>query len=339
MVLIRKKVRIMNIINQNDNLYTFKNVPTKDELIRHYITTMYARTSKMFKYGNLPKTIKKRDLEYLIQRVGFGCACKVNGEVYVLNSGLSGILNEQYLPTKMIVSNPYLNFFKTLDIGKDCVWFKNDSMSQGINILNEKYASAIAECDISLRYSSINARILTLVEASNDNTKVSAERVIEDIYEGKKLGVIASPAMLDTLKTYPYNGSTDSFIKSLLELRQYLVANWFIELGINANYNMKRESLSKNEVDVNEGTLLPLIEDMLECRKQACEEINSMFGTNITVEFDSAWYNIMKEFNLELTGMEKEVELTESEIKANEMDKNESNTDTNISNDSTKNDD
>ena len=120
-------------------------------------------------------------------------------------------------------------------------------------------------------------------------------------------------SFLDSLKTYPYGATTNNYIKDLIELRQYIYANWYIELGINANYNMKRESLSKNEVAVNEDALTPLIDSMLNCRKKAIEEINTLFNQNIEVELNSSWWKIDKEIDLEIKGQEAEIEATEKE--------------------------
>ena len=81
-------------------------------------------------------------------------------------------------------------------------------------------------------------------------------------------------------------------IKDLIELRQFIKSSWYMELGIQSNYNMKRESLNSSETTMDESVLLPLIDDMLECRKLGVEQINKMFGTNITVELDSSWKEV-----------------------------------------------
>lgn len=292
--------------------------PTKQELVRMYLTLMFARTNQMFKYENLPPSIKKRDLEVLIQTNGVGIGCKVNGKLYVLQGNLGGVANEQQLPTEAIVSNAYLRFDANLKIGKDCVVFKNDSMYEGLMMLNRKYATLLAETDISLKYAACNSRILNLMSADTDNVKKSAEKIIKSIWEGDEPGIITTTSMIDSFHTYPYSGSTNSYIKSLQEMHQYIKANWYIDLGINANYNMKRESLSQNEVAVNEDTLLPFCDDMLECRKIACEEFNKMFGTNISVDFSSSWKKIMEEIKLEIKAKKNEAEGEQNENKGNE---------------------
>ena len=300
---------------------------TKEQMIDSYKRYMYARTNQMFKYNNLPETIDKRSLEFLLQSYGYACGFEYQGKPYILLGALAGTYNKDYLPTKMSVTNPYLLKTKSLEltIDKDCVWFRNDSMWQGLEPMFTKYAEMLAEVDISIRIGSINSRILSLISANNERTKTSAEMFINDVYEGKKLGVIADQPLLDSLKTYPYAGSTNTYLKILQEIRQYLYANWYIELGINANYNMKRESLSANEVAVNEDTLLPLVDDMINERKKALEKFNSLFGTDISVEFDSSWSKIKEEVQLEIKQKESEIKEVTQEKQEEKQEENKEN--------------
>ena len=59
---------------------------------------------------------------------------------------------------------------------------------------------------------------------------------------------------------------------------------------------MKREAINDAESGMNEDSLLPLVDDMLENRKRGVEKINKMFGTNITVELDSSWKEVEYEY-------------------------------------------
>ena len=61
------------------------------------------------------------------------------------------------------------------------------------------------------------------------------------------------------------------------------------ELGLNANYNMKRERLNLGEVSMNVDVLLPYVDNMLRERQNAVEKINKMFNTEISVKLASSW--------------------------------------------------
>lgn len=277
---------------------TEKNIlKDKKLLVDQYIRYMLIRTQRMFEYEGLPDTIPQRELELITQVMRFTIWKKVDGKIYVFFGGLGGIPNEYYQPTTAIISNPYLKYFEVCNIDDNCVVMWNDSLHIGLMPMNEKYASMLAECDMSLRLANVNSRMPALISADTDNVKASAEKVLEDIEEGKNIGVILGSIMLDngSLKTYDYTNKSASTIKELIELKQYYKSEWFNDLGIQSNFNMKRESLNAEEVGLNEDTLLPLIDDMLYQREQALQKINEMFGTDIKVKLSSAWKKLREE--------------------------------------------
>lgn len=92
-------------------------------------------------------------------------------------------------------------------------------------------------------------------------------------------------------------------------------ASWYNEIGLNANYNMKREKLSTTESQMNNDALLPLVDDMLESRRVGLEKINAMFGTDISVEFASSWEKLIEEFQAEMVS-----ERSESEVGTDDTD-------------------
>ena len=282
------------IQNRNDWLISVDatKLASKTDLANDYVMLMVNRCIQMFEYENLPETITAKDIEFVVQNIGYACFTKVGSDYYVLNCSLGGVPNAYYLPTLAIVANPYLKFNKSLEIDKDCVIIKNDSTYQGLLNLHKKYANLLAEVDISLKYGCWNSRLLNLVVAETDSAKKDAEKILNKIVDGDEVGIIGGKQGLENIQTYPYSAGSDNTIKSLLELRQYLYATWYIDLGINANYNMKRESLSANEVAVNEDTLLPLVDDMLQVREQAIDKINKMYGLNISVKLNSSWEKI-----------------------------------------------
>lgn len=83
-------------------------------------------------------------------------------------------------------------------------------------------------------------------------------------------------------------------------------ASWFNDTGLNANYNMKRESINSNESQLNDDMLMPTVDDMLDCRQEGLEKVNAMFGTNITVELNSSWKINKEEANKDVDSVQTE---------------------------------
>lgn len=263
-----------------------------------YISYMLARTQQMFKWNNLPDTIPQRMLELYLQTNGNSCITRVDGELYAFTGGLGGEPDAYYMPTIYTVANPALKFSKNLKINEDCVVIPSDSMYLGLIPMFKRYATQLSENDISMNMVDIITRIQALISAPDDRTKASAEQFISDIQDGK-LGVIGETAFFDGIKVAPYAAHNNDQMTNLIEYQQYIKASWYNDLGLQSNYNMKRESINSNESQMNEDALLPLIDDMLLRRQEACDKINEMFDTNISVELSSSWEDNQIEIELE----------------------------------------
>ena len=268
--------------------YDFKD---KRRCIDTYMRYMYIRTMSMFEYENLPDTIPKRYLELYLQNNGHAAIVQVDGKLYATFGNWGGEPDAYYVPKEYVVANPYLDLFKTYTIGEDCVIVGNDSLYRGLQPMYTRYASLLTENDLSFLLADINARIVSIINANDENTRASAVQYLQDVERGE-LGVIRSNGFLDDLSftTQPFSSrNTSGALTDLIEYHQYLKASWFNELGLNANYNMKREAINSGESQLNDDMLLPLIDDMLACRQRGLDEVNAMFGTDIRVRFGSSW--------------------------------------------------
>lgn len=261
----------------------------KSKNINQHITYMLNRTRSMFEWNGLPDSIPARVLELYLQTNGNVCFYEYNGTLYVFTGGLGGFQNVYYMPTIYTVANPALNLSKSLKIDDECVVMSNDSMYLGLLPMFSRYATAMTEAELSINLATINSRIINLISAPDDRTKASADKYLRDVVSGK-MGVILENSFLEGIKAQPYgNTGNSNTITNLIELEQYLKASWYNELGLNANYNMKRESINAGESQLNHDALLPLVDDMLQSRKVGAEKVNAMYGTNITVSLASAW--------------------------------------------------
>ena len=264
----------------------------KEQLFRHLVFQMLNKTTKIFKYNNLPDTIQVKDLETQLQMGGFAIWKEVGGKLYTFRGGLGGRPNEYYLPTTAIIANPYLNYSASLEIDKECVVMLNDYYYQGLMPLFNKYCRLLVEAEISLKYAIINSRVPALVQADNDNTFKSAQDFFNKIEKGSDFGIITSKEFFDGIKTHDF--FKESYIKSLIEAIQYIKGSWYNEIGLNSTFNMKREAINEAEASLNEDILIPSVDTMLKCRQDALDKVNKMYGTNITVELDSVWANNRK---------------------------------------------
>lgn len=268
-----------------------KNLYEKDLYLNNYIDDMLTKCNQMFVYAGLPDTVPKRILEKYLTENGDCIFTKHNDKFVILIGSAGGELNEYYEPTRYIVSNPYLKLTKEYTINSgdadDCVLMRNDCKSRGLLPLLSKNAVLCNDCEISINMLTNNLRTQYLISAGDNKTKENADIFIKKLIDGD-FSCIAENTFLDGVKVH--NVVTNaSYIKDFIELNQYLKATAYNEIGLDANYNMKRERLTAGEVELNTSILIPLADDMLEQRRIAIDAINKMYGLNIKVDLSSVW--------------------------------------------------
>lgn len=268
----------------NSAPYDFR---SKSSNVSMYVNYMLNRSRHIFKWSNLPDTITERTLELYIQIYGYAAIVKVDGNLYVMSGGLGGEPNPEYMPTIFTYANPALKTSESLKIGEECVIIPNDTTYMGMLPMYRYFATLDVETDISFKRMLVNMRKLNVFSSNNDRTTASAREYLNRIDDGDD-GIIAEPGLVDALRIQPTN-SPDKLLTDLIEFKQYNKASWYNFIGLNANYNMKRESLNSNETQLNDDMLFPLVDDMLEMRQKAAEEINRLFGTSISVALASTW--------------------------------------------------
>ena len=297
--------------------YDFNGKPDKGMLLSSYIRYFLARLQSMFIYEGLPDTIPQKWLEnYLL--VNGSCVWVKNGEdLVVTRAGIGGKPDVYYIPTECIVANPYMNQVdgnRTYTRDVDCVLMVNDTYAQGLLPLLKKYCSMLVENEITMSIADIMARATIILSAADDNTKDSAELFIKHLLEGKLDVIGESPFLVgnqDRALTVNQLSNSAAILTDLIEYQQYIKAGLYNELGLQSNYNMKRESINAGESQLNEDMLHPLIDNMLTERQQALEKVNAMFGTNITVRFNSAWEINEREEEAAIEQIEEAAEQTE----------------------------
>lgn len=292
--------------------FDFAYCSDKSKVFTNYCKYTFTRTQSMFTYEGLPDTIPVQWLESYLQRNGSCCIAEHNGKLYALLGNAGGELDEYYQPTTYTVANPALKLSKTYKIGEDCVYCRNDFDAVGLVPLVSRYCGLMTENLLTVRISDINMRMMNLLSAPDDNTLQSTKQYLKDLEEGK-LGVVGETPFFEGLKLQSKGVGNGDYMIQFIELQQYLKGSMYNELGINANFNMKREALSGQEVALNDDALMPLIDDMLKQRRAMCDELNEMFGLNVSVDYGSTWHSNVVEKQL----------ISEDELGANDSESEE----------------
>lgn len=291
----------------------------------HYVQYMLDRTAGMFEYKGLPETIPPLMLEIMLQTYGTILIASHNSQLYSFRAGWGGPPDVYYRSTIATVANPGLGISQMYRIANHFQPYDSvewQELPAGIKIMNDarcvgmvpmysRYATQLAENDVSIRSAQINSRQQTAIVAS-DGPEIESARAYQKALIAGELSVIGKRPFLEGINVVD-TSTTGRILMDLVELHQYIKASWFNDVGLNSNFNMKRSYISPTEAEAANDTMAPLIDDMLECRRMGFEAVNREFGTNITVEKGSAWKSPTITPTLDLSGSsESEEEHTEN---------------------------
>lgn len=270
--------------------YNFKDKKQNVKQLNNYMLT---KTLSMFEYSDLPETIPYKELEKLLQINGYAYITEVKGSLYAFSGGLGGVQDVYGNPTTITINNVALNYNETLSLTDDGILITNDDLLIGLMPLLEKHNSLLVENDINMVLSGYNSRMQTLISASDDRTKASAESYINKLVDGD-IAVIGENALFDGVKVQA-GTSGGVNISTMLEYHQYIKGTLNNEVGLSSAFNMKKERLITSEVEQGEDSLFPYVYNMMKCRLKAIELINAKYGTYIEIDFGSVWHQKNKE--------------------------------------------
>lgn len=298
------------IINRSNCYFNSKGelAPNKDILVAFFSRNMLNKTITMFKYRDLPDSLPERELEMILQLRGFGIVTEHDGNLVALWGGFQPPHDVYYRPRFVRVDNPWAKINRAYEIDKECVLVRNDPLNRGLVPILTHYSEQLTEVDITKLLSLINFRAMYGITANTDSEYESAKEFLKQLSEGRQ-GAIRGEEMNGKVETQPYSNNSSNYLTQVIEMEQYIKGSFYQEIGLQSTFNMKRERLSEAESGMDTDCLRPLIDSMLEERQKAVKKINEMYGTNISVEFNSSWSKYNEEDEL-IVGDE---EITEEE--------------------------
>lgn len=258
----------------------------KTENVLNIIDGFLNKTLTMFLYNGLPETLPLEEIEKILQLNGLGFVTLVDDKLVILKGTYNyesvDIYNRAseincYLPNK----RKYQSFSLS-----DGVLIKNDYLERGLLPIFQKWAYLINESEITLTLANRYKRMIKTFIANDDPTAESVRNYLTKVENGES-SVITSQLLWDSIKID--SETSTNTLHELIEYDNYIKAELFKEIGLFSNDNMKKERLITSEVETGLNSLYPLVDNMLNCRKQAIKKINEKFNTNISVEFTSSW--------------------------------------------------
>ncbi len=255
--------------------------------INNLIKSFLNKTLTMFLYEGLPESIDYVELEKLLQIKGIAFITEYKDDLVVLPIDL--LFDEVDVYGNALKGNVYFNDTrenKTMNI-KDGILIKNDYLGIGLMEILKKYAFLINESITTLYLSNLWKRTEKVFTANDDGTAESVKKYLEKVKNGE-LGIITSSLLYESINV-KMPQSIGTSLHDLIEYDNYIKSQFYNEIGLYHNNNMKKERLITTEVEVGKNSVYPLVDNMLNSRRKGLKEINEKYNLNVKVEFTSSW--------------------------------------------------
>lgn len=227
------------------------------------------------------------------------CVTDFNGRLYSCIGNPGGEPDEYYKPTIFTISNPILGSKQVKD-GENGIIIYNTAIDSfaytghsfifdnGLYNLISQTATLLADNIISINCNQINSRVLAFVTADSESQAVAGEAVMKRMYAGKPYQILRSD-MIDKINVNPLNtSSVGTNLTQLVELHNYIIANFFQSIGIKSNNVMKRERLINSEIDSQNDYLKISLLEILTSWQAGFDKVNDLYGTDISVNLNPA---------------------------------------------------
>ena len=236
-----------------------------------------------FKWDNLPDTVDERFLELTLFEQGMAVFFDDDVLGYLaLTTMIGGMLDVYRIPTQRTA---YANngFNMHLD-NTNSVIIWNNKLRENMTYGCEMFARRLYECDRTIDVN-IKAQKTPILITCSENQRLTLKNTYEQytgnapvIFADKDIDILKSLQAIPTLAPYVAD--------KLLVTKSQIWNECLTWLGIsNTNYQ-KKERLISDEVTRNMGGTIASRNSGLDMRKQACDEINRMFGLNVSVKFN-----------------------------------------------------
>lgn len=236
----------------------------------------------VFKWINLPKTCDERFIELMLCVNGSICFFRddVSNDLLSLKCSFGGGFDVYRNPTLRFVyaDNGYTNKCTI----EDSVICYNDLLRSNLIRFIENYAYKLYEVD-RIIMTNLKAQKTPVLVKCSENERLTLLNLYKE-YDGNQPFIFADKDFnmnsLDCLKT-----DAPFVVDKLFKYKTDLYNEALTFLGIQNIQIQKKERLVRDEVQqMNAGSIASRF-SRLKARNDACEKINNMFDTNISVEF------------------------------------------------------
>lgn len=249
----------------------------------HYYERLMGLAVSMFEWKNLPPTINPRYLELLLFSMGKVAVFKDDeaGGLVVTKCANKGAL-DIYNEPKEITAYANNGYRKDITNNKDSVVIFNNVQHTGSMQDIELFARRLYEAERTIDVN-VKAQKTPVAILCDENQRLTFKQLYSQ-YDGNTPFIFGDKNIdLNNIKALVTGAP---FVATEVNVLKKEIFNEALTyLGISNVNIQKRERLITDEVQRNMGGVIAQRYVRLNPRQEACEKINRMFGTNISVEY------------------------------------------------------
>lgn len=236
---------------------------------------------RLFTWKGLPESIPEHEIDlylYLYGRCGVNKG-RISEDLIAVVPQWTGSTNYLDIPRTYSWCTPIQS--GQCYIGRSGVLIDNTLLHNSSWALIHATASRLAHIDSTIICTLVNGRDTVALKAASQKFAADADTYQRQKYNGVPSFIVDKG--FSTIEIEDTKTQNSLNIRELLDSQQLILSEFYENIGINKTVE-KRERLITAEAAANAPLLKLNINNMFVCRKRGAEQINKMFGTNITVE-------------------------------------------------------
>ena len=270
-------------ISTNNTLFIESAIGNKQAYMTYYAQLLEIAISR-FKWINLPDTVDARFLELVLNTKGFALFFKDEDIGYLgMNTTIGGRLSNYNIPInrQAFASNGY----KANRTIKDSIIIWNNLIHTNGQLKLLEFAKDLYNLECIIR-TNANAQKTPLMILCDERTRLTMENLYMK-YQGNAPFIFGSSRNSDLSVTsiQAMNTQAPYLADKLYQLKTNIWNEALTFLGIPNVSVTKKERMVTDEVNRMQGGVFASRYSALEARRQACDQINKMFGLNVSVEW------------------------------------------------------
>ena len=249
----------------------------------------------IFEYGNMPQSLDANYLELYFHSNGSVIIGKVKGnnDLLCMPANLCGDIDNYNNGTTVFGVSPVGEIRGK--INEDVVLGLNNTMRiPTYDILIT--GNLLADIDQSIHCCIVNSRLHPIPVATDNKSKVAIDSALKDCEVGKTTTILSDNVLgcydndISTIEVLNLTEVKNSDkIQYLTHAKDDIYRNFYTRFGQAIQGTGKMAQQTEMEINGSTSVSMILPYNMLKCRQEMVDNINRIFGTNISVKFAKAW--------------------------------------------------